>query len=167
LRVTPATNDDAAALAAVRIAAADRLTRDFGDGHWSAHTNEASVLRDIKASRVLVVRDRGRIIGTLTLQTRKPWAIDIAYFTPCQRALYLINMAVDPDRQRSGVGRRLLDEALVVARAFPADAIRLDAYDADAGAGAFYRKCGYTHVGGKAYRGVPLMYFELMTGARG
>ena len=59
LRITPPL-DDAAAIAAVRVAAADRLTRDFGDGHWSAHTNEASVLRDIKASRVLAVRDRGR-----------------------------------------------------------------------------------------------------------
>ena len=37
---------------------------------------------------------------------------------------------------------------------------------APAGAGEFYRKCGYTHVGGKSYRGVPLLYFELMTGAR-
>ena len=165
MRVTAAIPDDAAALAALRIAAADRLTRDFGDGHWSAHTNEASVLRDIKASRVLAIRDSWTIIGTLTLQTKKPWAIDVAYFTPCQKALYLINMAVDPERQRSGVGRRLLAEALTVARGFPADAIRLDAYDHDAGAAGFYRKCGYTQVGGKAYRGVPLVYFELMTGA--
>ena len=166
MQVTPAANDDAAALAAVRIAAADRLTRDFGDGHWSAHTNEASVLRDIKTSRVLALRDRGKIIGTLTLQTKKPWAIDVAYFTPCSKALYLINMAVAPDRQRTGVGRRLLEEALTVAREFPADTIRLDAYAAAAGAGDFYRKCGYTQVGGKAYRGVPLLYFELMIGAR-
>ena len=166
MQVTPATNGDAAALAAVRIAAADRLTRDFGDGHWSAHTNEASVLRDIKVSQVLAIRDRERVVGTLTLQPKKPWAIDVAYFTPCRKALYLINMAVDPDRQRSGVGRMLLDEALTVARAFPADAIRLDAYDAAAGAGGFYRKCGYTEVGGKAYRGVPLLYFELMTRLR-
>jgi ribosomal protein S18 acetylase RimI-like enzyme len=152
-------------VAAVRIAAADRLTRDFGDGHWSAHTNEDAVLRDIKSSRVLAIRDGDRIIGTLALQTKKPWAIDISYFTPCKKALYLINMAVAPDRQRGGAGRALLAEALTVARSFPADAIRLDAYDSTAGAGDFYRKCGYTQVGNKAYRGVPLLYFELMTGA--
>jgi GNAT superfamily N-acetyltransferase len=150
----------------VRIAAAERLTRDFGDGHWSAHTNEAAVLRDMKASRVLAIRDGGEIVGTLTLQSKKPWAIDLAYFTPCGKALYLINMAVAPDRQRTGVGRALLAEALRAARAFPADAIRLDAYDADAGAGNFYRKCGYAHVGGKSYRGVPLLYFEQMTRLR-
>jgi ribosomal protein S18 acetylase RimI-like enzyme len=164
LRITPATPDDTAAIAAARIAAADRLTRDFGEGHWSAHTTEGAVLRDIKASRVLAARDGSTIVGTLTLQTKKPWAIDASYFTPCQKALYLINMAVAPDRQRSGVGRALLAEALTVARAFPADAIRLDAYDAPAGAGGFYRKSGYAPAGGKVYRGVPLLYFELMTG---
>ena len=149
----------------MRIAAADRLTRDFGDGHWSSHTNEDAVLRDLKVSRVLVARERGSIVGTLTLQTKKPSSIDLACFADCRKPLYLINMAVDPSRQRSGVGRALLAEALEVARAFPADAIRLDAYDSAAGAGGFYRKCGYTHVGGKVFRGVPLLYFELRIGA--
>jgi ribosomal protein S18 acetylase RimI-like enzyme len=166
VRITAASPEDAAAIAAVRVDAADRLTRDFGDGHWSAHTNEAAVLRDIAASRVLVVRDSSGIVGTLTLQKKKPWAIDLAYFTPCARVLYLINMAVAPDRQRTGVGRALLNEALAAARAHPADVIRLDAYDCDAGASGFYRKCGYTEVGGKSYRGVPLLYFELKTGVR-
>ena len=149
----------------MRIAAAERLTRDFGDGHWSAHTNEAAVVRDIKTSRVLAICADGQIVGTLALQTKKPWAIDLSYFTPCKKALYLINMAVAPDHQRAGFGRALMAEALNVARSFPADAIRLDAYDSIAGAGDFYRKCGYTNVGGKSYRGVPLLYFELMTGA--
>ena len=148
----------------MRVAAADRLTRDFGEGHWSSHTNDAAVARDLKVSTVLVARERGTIAGTLTLQKRKPWAIDVAYFTPCNRALYLINMAVAPERQRSGIGRALLAEALVIARAFPAGAVRLDAYDAPAGSGEFYRRCGYVAAGGKSYRGVRLLYFELMTG---
>lgn len=153
-------------MAGVRVAAAERLTREFGDGHWSAHTNDLAVLRDLKASRVLVARDDRTIVGTLTLQSKKPWTIDTAYFTPCTKALYLINMAVLPDRQRSGIGRALLDEALIIARQCSANAVRLDAYDSAAGAGGFYRTCGYTHVGGKSYRGVPLLYFELMTGVR-
>jgi GNAT superfamily N-acetyltransferase len=157
--------EEAAAIAAMRVAAADRLTKEFGDGHWSAHTNEAAVLRDMKTSRVLASRDRGRIVGTLTLQAKKPWAIDVSFFTPCEKPLYLINMAVAPDRQRSGIGRALLDEAMIVARSVPADSIRLDAYDLPAGAGDFYRKCRYRNVGGKLFRGVPLLYFELMTGA--
>ena len=160
-----ASRDEAAAIAAVRVAAADRLTTQCGEGHWSAHTHDGAVMRDIRDSRVLIVRAGRKIVGTLTLQIRKPWAIDVAYFTPVKKAIYVINMAVMPDRQRSGVGRALLEHAVKVAREIPAEAIRLDAYDAPAGAGQFYRKCGYTAKGGKIYRGVPLLYFELMTGA--
>jgi len=160
----PATFADAAAITAVRIAAADRLTRDFGDGHWSAQTNDAAVGREMKTSTVLVARDRGKIVGTVTLQTKKPWAIDVAYFTPCKKALYVTNMAVVPGRQRSGIGRALLKEALAAARAYPANALRLDVYDGPVGAGPFYRRCGYVARGGKTYRGVPLLYFELLTG---
>jgi GNAT superfamily N-acetyltransferase len=150
----------------VRVAAADRLTRDFGEGHWSAQTHAGSVARDMAASRVLVARSGKTVVGTLTLQTKKPWAIDPDYFTTVKKAIYLINMAVAPDLQRTGVGRALLDHALQVATDIPVNAIRLDAYDAPAGAGEFYRKCGYTPKGGKVYRGVPLLYFEMMTHLR-
>jgi hypothetical protein len=51
-------------------------------------------------------------------------------------------------------------EAVTVARAWPVDAIRLDAYDGPAGAGPFYAKCGLREVGHVVYRGVPLVYFE-------
>ena len=101
MRITNASIEDAAAIAAVRVGAADRLTRDFGDGHWSAHTTPDSVARDIKASTVLVARDDETIVGTLTLQTRRPWSIDPQYFAPCKRPLYLVNMAVTPERQSS------------------------------------------------------------------
>ena len=148
----------------MRAAAAERLTRDFGHGHWSSITNEAAVRRDLKVAIVLVARDRGRIVATLALQAKKPWSIDVSYFTACRKPLYLINMAVHPRRQRRGVGGALMTEALRVAREVNADAIRLDAYDAPAGAGGFYRRCGYRQAGTKTYRGVPLVYFECMTG---
>lgn len=123
------------------------------------------MLRDLQVSRVLAARDRGRVVGTLTLQTKKPWSIDVSYFTPVTKPIYVINMAVAPHRQRRGVGQALLTEALSVARTLPAGAIRLDAYDAPAGAGDFYRKCGYRHAGSKIFRGNPLLYFERLTGA--
>jgi GNAT superfamily N-acetyltransferase len=151
---------DAAAVAALRTAVAIRLTRDHGKGHWSSAVSERSVLGAIHASRVIVARDRGRVVGTLRLATQKPWAIDTSYFTAARRPLYLTDMAVDPLRQRQGVGRRLMETAREVAQAWSSDAIRLDAYDAPAGAGAFYAKCGLREVGRVTYRRVPLIYFE-------
>src|SRR2546421_6982425 len=128
-----ATEADAAAISALHNAAADDLTAKYGRGHWSYQGTERGVLYDLRISRVFVETDASGITGTFKLGTRKPWAIDVSYFTSVARPLYLQSMAVRPDLQRGGIGHRLLAEALVVAKAWPADAIRLDAYNADAG----------------------------------
>ena len=160
-----ATNADAAALAALHCVVAEDLTRRFGPGFWSSAQTERGVLADLrrpKFSRILIARNNRRIIGTLRLATKKPWAIDTAYFTAATKPLYLRGMAVHPDLQRKGVGRLLLKQAEAVARAWPADAIRLDAFDAEAGAGAFYEKCGFREVARVTYKRDPLVYFELV-----
>jgi ribosomal protein S18 acetylase RimI-like enzyme len=160
--IRPATEADAAAVAALHNAVADDLTSKFGKGHWSFQSTERGLLYDLKISTVIVEVDESGVIGTFKLGTRKPWAIDTSYFTPVTRALYLQSMAVRPDLQRRGAGRRLLEHARVVAKEWPGDAIRLDAYDADAGAGEFYAKCGYEERGRAEYRGTPLIYYELV-----
>jgi GNAT superfamily N-acetyltransferase len=163
LAFATATDSDAAVLAALHSAVAEDLTRRFGHGYWGSAQTEAGVLRALrkpKFSRVLIARLNDRIVGTLHLATKKPWAIDAAYFTPVKTPMYLTNMAVHPDVQRKGVGRQLMKEVEAVARAWLADAIRLDAYDARAGAEDFYAKCGFREVGRVTYRRVPLVYFE-------
>lgn len=153
---------DAAAITAIRRSTSEQLTIQYGHGHWSSCPTERSVLRDIEKSRVLVARSGGVIVGTLGLDTQKPWAIDLKYFTVVPRAVYLRNMAVMPNLQRSGIGRYLLSQAKIAAKAWPSDAIRLDAYDADAGAGNFYAKCGFREIGRAAYRNTPLVYYEML-----
>ncbi|MGO8813849.1 MAG: GNAT family N-acetyltransferase [Terriglobia bacterium] len=74
----------------------------------------------------------------------------------------MTGMAVDPDFQHQGVGRLLLKEAEAAARAWPADAIRLDAFNAKAGAGAFYAQCGFREVARVTYKRDPLVYFEML-----
>ena len=160
--IASAIAEDAAAVAAVRNAAAEALTRDHGRGHWSGFISEQGVLRGINTSRVLVARSGDEVVGTLRLATKKPWAIDPNYFAPSTRPLYLVDMAVSPDAQRAGVGRQLLVAARRTAQGWAADAIRLDAYDHAAGAGTFYEKCGFREVGRAAYRGVPLIYYQLL-----
>ncbi len=80
-----ATDSDAAVLVALHSAVAEDLTRRFGPGFWSSAQTEAGVLRALrkpKFSRVLIARANNRIVGTLHLATKKPWAIDIAVFLP-------------------------------------------------------------------------------------
>jgi GNAT superfamily N-acetyltransferase len=118
----------------------------------------------MKHGKVLIATDAGAIIGTLTLSTRKPWAIEPAYFTRVKTPVYLTSMAVTPMLQSRGVGRAMLVAVDEAVRRWPAQAIRLDAFDADAGAGAFYAKCGYQETGCAVFRGVPLVYYEKVLG---
>ena len=164
--VTPASTDDAVALAAMHNAIADDKTREYGEGPWSGKVTERGMLYAMRISRVFVLREANGIVATFRLATKKPWAIDTSYFTAVRRPLYLLGMAVTLERQRRGLGRRCLEEAERIAREWPADAIRLDAYDADAGAGGFYTRCGYAEVGRKTYRNSPLIYFELNLSSR-
>jgi ribosomal protein S18 acetylase RimI-like enzyme len=147
----------------LRNAVAQHLTDGYGHGHWSGQVTQRRMVADMRhKGTTLVARAGAEVVATLRLVTKKPWAIDRTVFSPSRRPLYLIDMAVAPAFQRQGLGRRCLEEAVRFAQAFPADAIRLDAYDAEAGAGGFYAKCGFREVGRATYRGTPLVYFELV-----
>ncbi|HVU85849.1 MAG TPA: GNAT family N-acetyltransferase [Pirellulales bacterium] len=159
-----ATVGDAKELAALHTAVAERLTESYGRGPWSTKTSEKGALLAMRTSRVFVVRQSGEIVATLRLTTKKPWSIDTSYFAETERPLYLLAMAVAPARQRRGLGRKCLSAVKKIARGWPADAIRLDAYDAPAGAGNFYARCGYEEVGRASYRKTPLVYYELRLG---
>src|SRR5580704_3485574 len=155
-----ATADDVSDLVSLRNAVSQHLTAQYGEGFWSGVSTEKGVRFGMRMSSVYVARHRNRLIATLSLSTRKPWAIDKKYFSASQRPLYLTAMEVTPDLQRQGIGRQCIEEARRIARKWPADAIRLDAYDAAAGAGDFYSKCGFREVGRATYRNAPLIYFE-------
>jgi GNAT superfamily N-acetyltransferase len=162
MRFRDATMKDVPVMAAMQNAAAGALTARFGAGHWSSLTTERSSELSLRHGRVRLGMIEKRIVTLLRLATKKPWAIDVSYFTPVKRPLYLTGMAVSVEHQGKGLGRSAIDDARQVARAWPADAIRLDAYNAEAGAGAFYTRCGFSERGRVVYKGDPLVYLELL-----
>jgi GNAT superfamily N-acetyltransferase len=162
LKLQVATAEDVSSLVSLRAAVNAHLIAQYGKGYWASGSTEKGVLFAMKRGIVYVAKEGQNAIATLTLSTRKPWAIDTRYFSASKLPLYLTSMEVNPDRQRKGIGRQCLDEARRLAREWPADAIRLDAYDAAAGAGEFYRKCGFREVGRATYRNAPLIYFEML-----
>ena len=162
LTFTRATPDDVPALIALKEETASALTARFGDGHWSAVGTEKGALNQILASAVFVAKHGRAIVATFRLSTRKPWAIDKSCFSAADTPLYLTDMAVRVEDQGKGVGRRCVEEMAAIAKAWPAGAIRLDAYNAPAGAGPFYARCGFRHVGDVTYRAVLLSYYELL-----
>jgi GNAT superfamily N-acetyltransferase len=128
----------------------------------STPPSEKRILTTMRQSYVLIGTESGKIVATLRLTAKKPWAIDTNYFTKSRNPVYLMAMVVTPARQRKGLGRKCLTQAKRIARSLGADAIRLDAFDGKGGAGGFYERCGYAEKGRVSYRGVPLIYYELI-----
>jgi GNAT superfamily N-acetyltransferase len=161
-KLQPAKTDDAAALAALHNVVAEHLTTLHGLGPWSGKCTEKGLLYAMRTSRVFVARQRSEIVATLRLATKKPWAIDTSYFAASRKPLYLLAMAVAVAKQRQGIGRRCLEEARRLVKEWPANAIRLDAFEGDAGAGGFYARCGCVEVGRVTYRKARLIYYEML-----
>jgi predicted N-acetyltransferase YhbS len=158
--IEPAQPGDARAIAALRTAVAEQMTREFGPGHWSGVTSRADVQRQMKASQILVARQDDHIVGTVRVTSVNPRAMASAGFTPVGSALYVLGLAVSPDYRKMGVGRQLMEAAKDQARIRRAEALWLDAYDGLVGAGPFYLRCGFRRVGSAGERRVPLVYYE-------
>ena len=158
----PATDADIPALLELRRAIDADQAQRFGDDRYVTTISEKRVARSVRSSCTVVATRRGRIVGLVSMGTKKPWAVDLQYFTPACKAVYLYNVDVTPGLQRSGIGRQLIDRVKTMAKEWPVDAIRLDAYDGAAGAGPFYKKCGFKKLGHKVYRSVPLVYYEFV-----
>jgi GNAT superfamily N-acetyltransferase len=162
LKFRDAKLEDVPVITGLQNAASGSLTARFGDGPWSGLTNERGTEIGLRHARVRVGRIDRRIVTVLRLASKKPWAIEVAYFTPVRLPLYLTGMAVSVAHMGKGLGREALEDAAKIAREWPADAIRLDAYEGAGGASEFYKKCGFSSRGRAVYKGTPLLYFELL-----
>jgi GNAT superfamily N-acetyltransferase len=158
--ISIASMHDARALADLRGCVARGMTREFGEGHWSPCPSKAEVVRQLRASQILIARRDAEIIGTVRLARVLPGIIDSEAFTKVDTALYVLGLAVAPEVRRQGIGRDLMDAAKESARAWPANALWLDAYDHVAGAGAFYQACGFRAVGSSLKGEIPLIFYE-------
>jgi ribosomal protein S18 acetylase RimI-like enzyme len=162
VRFELASADDVPDLVLLQNSVSEHMTARHGAGFWSSRITVNGLLFAMRHSSVYIARERERMVGTLSLSTRKPWAIERKYFSASVRPLYLTAMAVHPEEQRRGVGSTCIEEARREVGRLRGDAIRLDAWDAAAGAGDFYRKCGFREVGRAVYRGAALIYFEMV-----
>jgi len=173
LTIEEATPNDVAEILALRLEVDARMQERYGNDRWAPPISEGSVLRFFKGPRtrksdgetlikILVGKSRGEIVALTRMQTKKPWAFDLKYFTSGANAVYLGNVEVSPKYQGRGFGIQLMAAVVDHARAWPVNAVRTSAYDGVAGAGAFYAKCGFREVGRVTYRTIPMIFFEMI-----
>jgi GNAT superfamily N-acetyltransferase len=161
VRVRRASTSEITAIQATRISASEDLTERFGEGHWSIVSSEATLIDALGNGNLYVIDADGVLAGTCRLTDRKIAFYEERWFAdPDAPATYLRDMAIAPDRQRQGIGREAMADIAQLARLQGACAVRLDAYAGPAGAGTFYRKCGYSRMHAGQFNGVRLEYYE-------
>jgi ribosomal protein S18 acetylase RimI-like enzyme len=96
----------------------------------------ARLLADPTLGRVIVAGDHSAY-AVLT------WGYDLEFGG---RDAFLTEIYVVPERRRAGLGRRLLDEALRVARQEGAGAMHLGVYPENEAAVSLYRAAGFTRI---------------------
>ena len=142
-------------------AAAADLVNKHGQGRWQVIPTRSSLSRYLESDTLFVIEKEASVVGTFCFVTRKIVFYRKGWFAfPDDPAGYLINMAIDPQYQRLGVGRQVMNELGKLAGRMKLLAIRLDAYQGAAGAGEFYRKCGCLLVHEGKVGDVGLEYYE-------
>ena len=110
--------------------------------HWdqvdpSLNPDLDDMLASYATGRTIVARsDAGEIVGTGTL---RPFGNSEAE---------IVRMSVRRDARRFGLGRRLVDELVAIARGWGVEAVVLETATSWAEVVAFYQRCGFsvTHV---------------------
>lgn len=122
---------------AVRSLILDGLAEHWGEVDASLNPDLDDMLAAYRTGRTLVGRDgTGKIVATGTLRPRGDAEAEI------------VRMSVRRDARRFGLGRRLVDELVAIARGWGVSAVVLETTTSWVDAVAFYQRCGFevTHV---------------------
>jgi GNAT superfamily N-acetyltransferase len=142
--------------------------RDNGIDQWDAdYPNRAVIAQDIDTETLFTYRTGNEILGIVVLNETQdveyaqiPWST-----SETDRNIVVHRLAVRPDQQRMGIGRKLMDFAEQWARDNQYDAIRLDTFSQNPRNQRFYLNRGYTDLGAvflPYMRDFPYFCYELL-----
>lgn len=112
--------------------AVDEIERHSFKSPWPAQVFLEELSRDW--ARVDVARERGRVVGFVDY-----WLV--------HDEVHLLAIATHPDARRRGIGQRLLDHLLALARARAAALVTLEVRRSNVPAIALYERAGFVTVG--------------------
>lgn len=133
LTLRAATEDDSSAIEAVTRAAYERRAERVPPYKALSETTE-DVLRHLARGGAIVVELNGAVVGAVRHREQRPGA------------LLLYRLAVHPDHQRRGIGRRLMAAVEDVARSGGYEEVHLHARHTCPDLIATYERLGYSEV---------------------
>ncbi|RDI41364.1 GNAT family N-acetyltransferase [Falsibacillus pallidus] len=142
------------------------VTKDLklnGIDQWDFfYPNRFLIEGDLKRSQMYGMKNDGKLIGIIVLEDRGSKKHDHIDWQIKGSAAWIHRLAVHPDYQGQGLGKRLLVFAEKFAQQKGHDCLRLDVYSANPGAVRLYEKAGYVYRGQIQYpmRKQPYLCYE-------
>lgn len=100
----------------------------------------------IDEGNLFVVRENGKIIGSLILSQKADPAFQNVKWKTDLDAIIIYTFVVHPDYMKCGVGKAMIDFSFEYAKKIDAKSIRLDVYEENTPAIRLYEKCGFAYV---------------------
>ena len=124
--------------------------RDNGIDQWDEnYPDRETILQDLDTKTLFVYREGEELLGIVVLnEFQDEEYAEINWSTSTDdKNIVVHRLAVRPDQQGKGIGRKLMDFAEQWSRENKYDAIRLDTYSQNPRNQRFYTKRGYTDLG--------------------
>ncbi|NLB89982.1 MAG: GNAT family N-acetyltransferase [Clostridiales bacterium] len=130
---------------------------------WGIYPNETLIQEDLAKEESFLLFVKGELAGVFVLNDYQdpeylsvPWQYGL-------RPLMMHRLMIDPDLQKQGLGKAVMDWIFSYGKEQGYDSIRLDTYSQNLGALALYRKMGYRESGIVHFREKegPFICFEM------
>lgn len=112
------------------------------------YPNSFILFRDLWRGQFFAIKKEKELLGVVVLNTKQSKQyVEVDWENRDGEALIVHRLAVHPDHQGKGVGKRLLHFVEEYAKETGFSSVRLDVYSGNPGAVAFYRRSGYQERG--------------------
>lgn len=117
----------------------------MGIYQWNEnYPNRNAFIDDIKNNELLVFSKGALLVGCIALCTKMDDVYkDVKWLTKDVKSLYVHRLAVDPQFQKKGIGKKLMDYAEDFAKKNNFISIRLDTFSKNKNNMRFYERRGY------------------------
>lgn len=142
-------NDDAIIpLHSILVACGKSMHDKFGLSHWHPFMDINTFQNLMKGKDIYGIYKNDVAIATFNLSTEpRDYYFDELWSNPKEKAVYLGQLATDPNIQGNGIGKWCMQQIVSIAQEMGSKAIRFDALSMHPWLKPFYEKLGYSACG--------------------